>query len=114
MKTLLHNVIRVLRFGAFMLFYFKELIVSSTLLAWDIIRLDHTFAHGIVRVNIDLKKDTSIIALANLLSMTPGSLTVDLSADKKSLYLHAMYLENPDKFRKKIKRFETAIKNIFE
>lgn len=115
MKRLLNFIIRVLRFALFVLFYFKELTLSSILLARDILRKDHEFQHGIIGIDIDLKKDTSIITLANLISMTPGSLTVDLTPDKKRLYVHAMYLNDPDKFRKKIKtRFEKAIKLIFE
>lgn len=115
MRKIADIVIRVLRFALFVLFYFKELTVSSILLARDILRKDHVFKHGIIGIDIDLKKDTSIIALANLISMTPGSLTVDLSPDKKRLYIHSMYLEDPERFRRKIKtRFEKEIKLIFE
>lgn len=115
MKKIKDILIRVFRFAAFVMFYFKELTVSSILLARDILRKDHVFKHGIIGIDIDLKKDTSIIALANLISMTPGSLTVDLTPDKKRLYVHSMYLEDPEKFKRKIKtRFEKAIKQIFE
>jgi multicomponent Na+:H+ antiporter subunit E len=115
MKKIIHIPLRILRFALFVIFYFKELFMSSLLLARDIIRPRHTFTHGIIAIDIDLKNDTSIITLANLLSMTPGSLTVDLSPDKKRLYIHSMYLEDPEKFKRKVKNsFEKAIKQIFE
>jgi multicomponent Na+:H+ antiporter subunit E len=115
MKRVIQIPVRIVRFALFALFYFKELLVSSVLLARDILRSGHTFTHGIIAVDIDLKNDTSIITLANLLAMTPGSLTIDISPDKKRLYIHSMYLENPEKFKRKIKNsFEKAIKQIFE
>jgi len=57
----------------------------------------------------------AILALVNLVSMTPGSLSVDLSTDRKVLFIHSMYLEDEDAFIEKIKHdFENRIKKIFE
>jgi multicomponent Na+:H+ antiporter subunit E len=115
MKTFLNVLIRFLRFLAFVLFYLKELVVSSTLLARDILRPNPGFCHGIIAIETDLKNDTSIIALSNLLSMTPGSLLVEYSAERKKLYIHSMYLHDIEAFRQKIKtQFEQPIKAIFE
>jgi len=115
MKIIINLLIRILRFLAFVLFYLKELVVSSTLLARDILRTNPQFCHGIVAIEIDLKKETSIIALSNLLSMTPGSLLVEYSPQRKKLYVHSMYLHDAASFRKKIKtKFEQPIKAIFE
>jgi multicomponent Na+:H+ antiporter subunit E len=53
--------------------------------------------------------------LSNLLSMTPGSLLVEYSAERKKLYIHSMYLHDIEAFRQKIKtQFEQPIKAIFE
>jgi multicomponent Na+:H+ antiporter subunit E len=41
--------------------------------------------------------------VANLLSLTPGTLSVDLSEDKATLFVHVMFLEDPDQTRKQIK-----------
>lgn len=115
MRTTVSILLRVLRFVAFIIFYLKELVVSSSLLARDILRPNPDFCHGIVAIETDLKKDTSIIALCNLLSMTPGSLLVEYSPERKKLYVHSMYLQDAEAFRKKIKtQFEQPIKAIFE
>jgi multicomponent Na+:H+ antiporter subunit E len=107
--------LRIFRFILFIGFYFKELFVSSLLLAWDIVRPRKSFKHGIVGIDLDLKSDTAIIALTNLLSMTPGSLSVELTPDRKRLYVHSMYLDDPEAFKLKIKNsFEKKIKQIFE
>ena len=38
-----------------------------------------------------------------MISLTPGTLSLDVSEDRKTLYIHAMYVENPDDLRKEIK-----------
>jgi len=91
------------------------MIVSSSILAYDILRPKQSFRHGIVAVDLDLKSDTALLAFINLVSMTPGSLSVDLSADRKKLYVHSMYLDNPEEFVEELKaNFEKRIKEIFE
>jgi multicomponent Na+:H+ antiporter subunit E len=115
MKKLTNIPLRLIRLLFFIAFYFKELVVSSTLLAWDIARPRKTFTHGIVAIDIELKKSSAVIALVNLVSMTPGSLSVYLTPDRKRLFIHAMYLEDPEGFKRKIKSsFERRIKQIFE
>lgn len=106
---------RVWTFLKFVPFYAIEMILSSTILAYDILRPKKTFKHGIVAYKLDLKTDTAILAFINLISMTPGSLSVDLSADRKILFIHSMYLDDPEEFIKNVKlTFEKRIIKIFE
>jgi len=45
--------------------------------------------------------------LANLITLTPGSLCLDVSDDRRTLYVHAMFVSEPDQVRSEIKqRFE--------
>lgn len=106
---------RIWAFVKFIPFYAREMILSSSILAYDILRPQQSFRHGIVAVDLDLQSDTAILAFINLVSMTPGSLSVDLSSDRKKLYVHSMYLEDPEGFVKDLKaNFEKRIKEIFE
>jgi multicomponent Na+:H+ antiporter subunit E len=41
--------------------------------------------------------------VANLISLTPGTLSIDLSEDRSILYVHVMFLDDPDRFRQSIK-----------
>jgi multicomponent Na+:H+ antiporter subunit E len=112
---ILDVLLRIGRAILFIFYYMKELVMSSLYVAWDIITPTDLFTPGIVEVPIDLKTDTAIIAFANLVSMTPGSLTMDLSEDKKKLYVHAMYLGDKQDFIDKMKNeLEEKIRKIFE
>lgn len=115
MKTLLSLPLRIFRLILFLLFYFAELVWASILLAIDILKPGGVFYHGIIAVDLDIKHPTGLIFLSSLVSMTPGSLNVELTSDRKKLYIHSMYLKDPEKFRRDFKKkYELKIKRIFE
>lgn len=115
MHKVFNFIVRVFRSVLFIFYYLKELILSSLYVAYDIITPKDLMKPGIVEVPVDLKNDTAIIAFANLISMTPGSLTMDMSPDKKKIYVHAMYLHDKEDFIRKMKgELEKKIAEIFE
>jgi len=86
------------------LYFLWELLISSLQVAWDVITPTHRSRPGIVAVPIEAKSDLEITALANLVSLTPGTLSLDLSSDNKVLYVHAMFVEDPESIRLAIKK----------
>jgi multicomponent Na+:H+ antiporter subunit E len=91
-------------------FYFlSELWKSNIRVAKDVLRPNPRVTPGIVAVPIDLKNDWAITLLANLITLTPGTLSLDLSRDKKTLYIHTLYLDNSDK-----EAFVASIRGGFE
>jgi multicomponent Na+:H+ antiporter subunit E len=87
----------------FVLFFTKELIVSSWRVATDVIKPLPQMRPGIVGIPLDAETDLEITMLANVISLTPGTLSLEVSKDRKILYIHAMYVVNPDDLRKEIK-----------
>jgi multicomponent Na+:H+ antiporter subunit E len=87
-----------------MLHFLWELLVSSLQVAWDVLTPMHRSRPGIVAVPIDAKTDFEITTLANLVSLTPGTLSLDLSSDHKTLYVHAMFVDDPETIRRDIKQ----------
>jgi multicomponent Na+:H+ antiporter subunit E len=51
---------------------------------------------GVVAIPLDARTDAEITLLANLITLTPGSVSLDLSEDKRWLYVHAMYIDGGD------------------
>jgi multicomponent Na+:H+ antiporter subunit E len=71
---------------------------------------------GIVKIKTNLKTDSAITALANSITLTPGTLTVDLT-DDGYLYIHWINVQSDDveQATKCIaQRFEWFLKKIFE
>jgi len=71
---------------------------------------------GIVKIKTQLKTDSGITALANSITLTPGTLTVDLTEDG-FLYVHWINVKSSDteEATKMIaQKFEWYLKKIFE
>ena len=88
---------------AFLLYYFKELVVST----WEVTRAlfsdQSTLRPGIIAMPLDARTDFEIVMLNNLLIFTPGTLGVHLSTDRKTLYVHVIDMLDPETACAKIK-----------
>jgi multicomponent Na+:H+ antiporter subunit E len=51
---------------------------------------------GVIGIPLDARTDVEITLLANLITLTPGSVSLDLSEDRSVLYIHAMYIDGGD------------------
>ena len=72
---------------------------------------------GIVKVETKLKSDAGLTFLANSITLTPGTLTVDINKDDGILYIHWINVVGTDPettFREIGSRFEPMLKKIFE
>ena len=100
------------RLGAYFLY---ELTVSSLQVAWDVVTPAQGSSPGIVAVPLDLEEPMQITVLANLISLTPGSLSLDVSPDGTTLYVHEMFVDDPDETRKRIKEgFERLVREAMQ
>jgi len=84
-------------------FFLKELTVSNVRVLWDVITPQQINRPGIIGVPLDARSDLEIFLVANLISLTPGTLSVDLSDDRQTLYVHVMFLESIEASRAAIK-----------
>ncbi len=68
-----------------------------------------------ITVPLDLKTPEAITVLAGTITMTPGTVSSDISADGRSLLVHCLDAPDPDAVRNDIKqRYERRLKEIFE
>jgi multicomponent Na+:H+ antiporter subunit E len=102
------------------------LLVFLVILIWECIKANFDVAYrvlhpampikpGIVKVKLELESDFARTMLSNSITMTPGTIAVDIVDDY--LYVHWIYVstEDPAEYRKKIAgRFEKYIKKTFE
>ena len=88
-----------------------ELVKSNFRVAYDVITPKANRRPGIVAVPLDAKAEFEIMLLANLVTLTPGTLSLDVSTDRSVLYVHAMFIdEDEEEVRRSIKqRFERRV-----
>ena len=94
---------RIPKIIGFTLYFIYELILANLKVTIDVLTPKHRMQPVIVAVPLDAKSDFEITLLANLITLTPGTLSLDISEDKKVLYIHSMYVSDPDEFRAQIK-----------
>lgn len=95
------------------LLFIKELIKSNI----DIVKLVYTpkpdIEPGIFAYETELKSDWELTLLANLITLTPGTLSVAISNDNSTIYIHAMDIDDIDESIQSIKNtFEKAIMEV--
>ncbi len=68
-----------------------------------------------ITIPLDLRSPEAIAVLAGTITMTPGTVSADLSACGRALLVHCLHAEDPDAVRDEIKtRYERRLKEIFE
>lgn len=87
----------------FLGFFLKELVISSLRVAHDVVTPSLHMRPAIIAVPLEVKTDFEITLLACLLTLTPGTLTLDVSNDRKTLYVHAMFVRDLEGARAAIK-----------
>jgi multicomponent Na+:H+ antiporter subunit E len=99
----------IIRLGVYFL---HELLMSTLRVMYDVLTPGHHMRAGIIAVPLDARTDSEITILASLITMTPGTLCLDVSTDRKVMYVHAMYVTDVEQFRQGIKqRLEKRVLN---
>ena len=87
-----------------LLYFVKELFVSNLKVISYVIMPGLRFQPALIEFELQLKSDWEIALLANLITLTPGTLTLEVSHDKKHLYFHSINVPDGDveKMKQKI------------
>lgn len=83
--------------------YLFEMIKSNINVAFHVLNPVSALKPGIVEVPLDAKTNLEITLLANLVMLTPGTLSMDVSTDRKVFYVHSMYIKDKQAFIDEIK-----------
>jgi multicomponent Na+:H+ antiporter subunit E len=100
---------RALAVIRFVGYYLWELLLANLRVAHDVITPRHLARPGILAIPLDARTDAEITLLANLLTMTPGDLSMDVSADRRVLYIHSMYIDDVETVRRGVKGMERRV-----
>jgi len=92
-----------------------DIVVSNAVVARRVLGPEAAIQPRFVRVPLDLTDDWAITALAGIITMTPGTLTADIAADRSYLLVHAFHVDDADAIVALIKtRYEAPLKEIYE
>ncbi|CAH1043857.1 Na+/H+ antiporter subunit E [Halomonas sp. TD01] len=104
---------RVPRIIGFVGFFIKELVQANLRVAFDILTPPWHMKPGVIAFPLSAQSEMEITMVANLISLTPGTLSLDVSDDRKVLYIHAMFLDDEEELRNNLKEMEHRALELF-
>lgn len=109
------NILRkLISLAGFVPYYLGEVVRSNFRVAYDIVTPRDHFSPAIIAIPLAPMTDLQLLMLSNLVTMTPGTLTLDVSPDRKFIFIHAMYAGDVDSLIHDFKtNFEPRILNAF-
>lgn len=96
-------------------FIYQNVIANLVVAGLVVLRPRLRIHSGIVKVPLDLKTDAGITMLAHSITLIPGTMTVDVAADRSHLLVHVLALDDPAATVDEIKRtLERPIRGLLE
>lgn len=102
----------LLRFFAVMLW---DILVANLVVARLILGRPERLRPAFVEIPLQLRSDLAISLLANTITLTPGTLSAELAADRRTLVVHCLDAPDPAAVVASIReRYETPLREVFE
>ncbi|HUF83438.1 MAG TPA: Na+/H+ antiporter subunit E [Acidimicrobiia bacterium] len=99
-----------LRFGA----YFSwKLFEASAIVAWEVVTPRSRINEGIVAVPIRGVSDLVATVVANAITLTPGTLTLEMRAEPPTLFVHVLHLDDLEEVRRDVRHLEALAIRAF-
>ncbi len=90
---------RPLRSLWFLVYFVAKLFQANVMLAWEVLTPRNTINPGIIGVRLRDCSDALVTLIANAFTLTPGSLTIEVTRDPTVIYVHVLHLNDPDRVR---------------
>jgi multicomponent Na+:H+ antiporter subunit E len=111
MKHILHRAFAIVR----LVVYFNyELIASNLRVASDVLQPIDRLHPRVVGVPIHVDSELQLAVLSSLVTLTPGTTTLEVSEDRQTLYVHGMNVQDVGELRHRIRSgFERSVREVF-
>ena len=95
-------IVRIALLVRFLVYFTKILVQSNWVVAKAALNVGTPMRPRIIRYPVDGLAHWQKLVLSSAITLTPGTLTVDISPDGRWLYLHCMFAENRDEAARSI------------
>ena len=96
----------------FFVFYLIKLVQSNIIIAYDILTPKMRTNPCLIKVPLIINSNIGLLMFSNLLSMTPGTLSIDITDDKKFIWVHVLYKKSEAELLAAIQEIQGKIKRI--
>ncbi|MDX1706265.1 Na+/H+ antiporter subunit E [Pseudidiomarina sp.] len=108
----LHRPLKALQY---LLLLIVDIILSNFNIAAIILVPQRRISPALIEYPLDIRGEIPITILASTISLTPGTITAEVSRDGRSLLIHGLNVRDPEAMIKQIKtRYERRLQEIFQ
>ncbi len=101
--------------AGFLAYVAWQILLANLRLIGFLFSPNHRMRPGIVRVPLDLRSPAAITLLANVITLTPGTLSLEVTNDARFIFIHAIDVPSPDALRREVKEgFERRVAEVME
>lgn len=98
--------LRLWRALVFHAYFLAKVCEATAIVAWEVATPWSRIREGIVGVPITGDSDAVTTVVANAITLTPGTLTLEVGQNPPTLFVHALHLHDVDKVRREVRRLE--------
>ena len=80
-----------------------QIVLANLRLARDVVSVHHRMRPGVIQLPLSISTDGEILLLAAMINITPGSVALDVSEDRLTMYVHVMHITTAEEARRQIK-----------
>ena len=80
-----------------------QIVVANLRLTRDVVSIQHRMRPGVIQFPLSVATEGEILLLAAMINITPGSVALDVSEDRRTMYIHVMHITTPDEARREIR-----------
>jgi multicomponent Na+:H+ antiporter subunit E len=101
---------RVERALSLLVYLLWQIVLANFRLARDVVSIEYHMRPGVIRLPLSVTTDEEILLLSAMINITPGSVALDVSADRQTMYVHVMHITTVEEAKRDIKHgFERRI-----
>lgn len=101
--------VRGWRVVRFLLFFGWEFLRANVEVLWEIVAPQRRSVPAIIAVPLRSRTGREIVTMANLITLTPGTLTLEVALDPPTLYVHGMFAPDAATFVAQLHQLETRM-----
>ena len=98
----------------YVVLFVKELVIANLDVAYRVLWPSMPIRPAVIRLPLRVEKDIAITTIANSITLTPGTLTMDYDEKRNALYVHAIYCDDPTDVTAPIRNWEDYALRIFD
>ncbi len=107
-----HSPLKIIRYALILI---GDIVVANFRVAALILKSSNRLRPGFIAVPLDITEELPITLLASTVSLTPGTVSAEVSEDKRWLYVHVLDIDNEESLIEEIKgRYEQPLREIFQ